>query len=166
MPIKITRRSNRRIHMLPRQPHPLKQCQLPCRGHSIPDLPSIHLLRGQLVDVRLDSVKVDVLGVGAQHGEEVAPHGAAAGKVQGRVVQGDLDAGLEGRVECADAVAGEDEDAIVVFEGAEKDCIRRGGLVGGRGKLGGKRTRYEAVALEVGEAALFEEDVGLVKEED
>lgn len=40
---------------------------------------------------------------------------------EGRVVQREVEAGLEGLVEDADAVAGEEEDAFVVFEGAEED---------------------------------------------
>jgi hypothetical protein len=40
---------------------------------------------------------------------------------QGRVVEREVEVGLEGLVEDADAVAGEEEDAFVVLERAEED---------------------------------------------
>ena len=58
-----------------------------------------------------------------------------------------MDAGLEGGVDVVDAVGGEEEDAFVVFQDAEEDGD-------------------EFVALQVVRAALFEEDVGFVEEED
>jgi hypothetical protein len=106
MTIKIRRRGNRLLNMLPLDLHPLKQRQLPRRGDNISNLPPIHLLARELVHVHGNAVVVGLLAVGAQHLEEIHPHGAAAGLVEGRVVQGDLDAGLEGCVEGADAVAG------------------------------------------------------------
>jgi hypothetical protein len=73
------------------------------------------------------------------------PDGGAAGGVERRVVQGDLDAGLEGAVEGADAVGGEEEDAGVVFEGAEEDWVGvvldGGGQGGGEGGRGGGNYR-------------------------
>ena len=67
--------------------------------------------------------------------------------VEFAVLHADVDAGLEGGVDVVDAVGGEEEDPLVVFEDAEEDGD-------------------ELVAFEVVRAALLEEDVGFVEEED
>lgn len=82
-----------------------------------------------------------------QVGEEDAPDLRAAGAVEGREAKGDVDAGLEGLVEGADTIGGEEEDAGEVVEGAEEDGD-------------------EGVAGEVVVVAVLEEDVGFIKEED
>ena len=71
----------------------------------------------------------------------------AAGPVERRQAQGDVDAGLEGLVEGADAVGGEEEDPREVVESAEEDGD-------------------EGVALQVFVVAVLQEDVGFVEEED
>lgn len=55
--------------------------------------------------------------------EEVAPNMAAGGNGEVVIVHGDVDAGLEGRVDVVDAVGGEEEDALVVFQHVEKNCM-------------------------------------------
>ncbi len=79
--------------------------------------------------------------------EEEAPDAGATLAVEGGQAEGDMDAGLEGLVESADAVGGEEEDAVEVVEGAEEDGD-------------------EGVAGEVFVVAVLEEDVGFVEEED
>ena len=59
-------------------------------------------------------------GVG-RRGEEVAPHLGAGRGVEVRVVQREVDAGVEGLVELDGAVRGEDEDAAEVLEHAQED---------------------------------------------
>ena len=58
-----------------------------------------------------------------------------------------MDAGLEGLIESADAVCGEEEDALEIIE-----CAQENG--------------DESIALEVLVVAVLEEDVGFVEEED
>ncbi len=82
-----------------------------------------------------------------QVGEEDAPDLRAAWPVKGREAEGDVDAGLEGLVEGADAVGGEEEDAGEIVESAKEDGD-------------------EGVAGEVVIVAVLEEDVGFVEEED
>lgn len=48
---------------------------------------------------------------------------AAGGNGEIGVLHGDVDAGLESRVDVVDAVGGEEEDALVVFQHAEQDCM-------------------------------------------
>ena len=55
--------------------------------------------------------------------EEVAPDMSAGGNGEIGVLHGDVDAGLEGRVDVVDAVGGEEEDALVVFQHAEENCM-------------------------------------------
>lgn len=56
--------------------------------------------------------------------EEEDPDLGAARLVEDGQAEGDVDAGLEGLVEGADAVGGEEEDAVEVFERTEEDCKR------------------------------------------
>ena len=51
----------------------------------------------------------------------VAPELAAGGEARREVLQGEVDAGFDGFVEDGDAVGGEEDDALEVFEGAEED---------------------------------------------
>lgn len=53
--------------------------------------------------------------------QEEHPDLSAAGLVEDGQAEGDVDAGLEGLVEGADAVGGEEEDAVEVLEGAKED---------------------------------------------
>ena len=57
----------------------------------------------------------------------------AGAEVERRVVDGEVDAGFEGSVECCNAVRGEEQATGVVFQQAEKDCecMVRSGLRGG-----------------------------------
>lgn len=50
--------------------------------------------------------------------QEEEPDFGAAGLVENRQAEGDVDAGLEGLVEGADAVGGEEQDAVEVLERA------------------------------------------------
>ena len=58
-----------------------------------------------------------------------------------------MNAALEGLIEHANAVGGEEEDALEIFESAEEDG-------------------NESVAFQVFVVAVLEEDVGFVEEED
>ena len=101
----------------------------------------------------LPAVEID-LGEGVELGgaqaaglaDEGVPDVAAAGGRQGGVLHADVDAGVEGVVDVADAVGGEEEDALVVLEDAQEDGDH-------------------LVALEVGGGAGLEEDVGLVEQQ-
>ena len=75
--------------------------------------------------------------------DKVRPYLQSSCFVKGRVVHGKLDAGFECFVECADAVGGEDEDAVVVLQHSEED-------------------RDKSVACEVSDLPFFEEDVRFV----
>lgn len=98
---------------------------------------------------------------------EVAPDVLAGGRVEARVVQGDVDAGLKGDVEGGDAVGGEDDDAGVVLEGAEEDCrLSLCVLRGQRYFNGNGLIRDNFVADEVAVSSLLEEDVAFVEQQD
>ncbi|KAK1245927.1 hypothetical protein MKX07_004996 [Trichoderma sp. CBMAI-0711] len=92
-----------------------------------------HLVALRLHDLELGNVEAEDFG--------------GLGLVEGRVVEGEVDAGLEGLVDGADAVGGEEEEAVVVLEDAEEDGD-------------------EGVARHVLLGALGEEDVGLVEQQD
>ena len=79
--------------------------------------------------------------------QEVLPDGFARLDAELLIVEADVDARLEGRVESLHAVGGQEHGALVVFEDAQEDGD-------------------ELVALEFVQAALFEEDVGFVEQED
>jgi hypothetical protein len=78
--------------------------------------------------------------------EAVKPDALTVLVAQRLVVQGDVDAAEEGRVEAAHAVRGKEEGAAVVLECTEEDG-------------------HDTVAPNVGAAAALEVDIGLVKED-
>ena len=67
-------------------------------------------------DSRLDAL--DFLDFGEEHG----PDAALGFEGELAVFEAEVDAGLEGRVEVFDAVGGEEEDALEVFEQAQEDA--------------------------------------------
>jgi hypothetical protein len=71
---------------------------------------------------------------------------ACLGLVQGRVVQRQVDTRLEGLVDGADSVGGEEEKTVVVLEDSEED-------------------RDKSVTLHVLLGSLGKEHIGLVKQE-
>lgn len=77
--------------------------------------------------------------------EEVSPHSAPRGDGEFLVVGRDVDAGDEGKVKSASAVGCEEHGAFEVFKDSQEH-------------------RDELVAFELVEAALFQENVGLVQE--
>ena len=81
--------------------------------------------------------------------DEDIPHGDTARLVQARQAQGNVNAGLKGLIEGADAVGGEEQDAREVVEGAEEDGDQGVALEGGGGQV-----------------AVLEEDVGFVEQQD
>ena len=111
------------------------------RAYAILDLAAVVVALGK--GVQASVVDVNVLDAC----KEVFPHRLAGGLVEVAVLQGDVDAALESLVEGVDAVGGEDQDALVVFEQAQEDG-------------------HEGVAAEVLRAALLQEDVGLVEQQD
>ncbi|TFB02880.1 hypothetical protein CCMA1212_005256 [Trichoderma ghanense] len=94
-------------------------------------------LAGHLVALRLHDLEL---------GDVEAEDFGGLGLVEGRVVEGEVDAGLEGLVDGADAVGRQEEEAVVVLEDAEEDGD-------------------EGVARHVLLGALREEDVGLVEQQ-
>ena len=108
------------------------------------NLAAVHVILGQLVQVLV--AETVLLAIGGTV-EEVDPDVSARGCAEVVVLHADVDAGLEGGVDVVDAVGGEEEDAFVVFEDAEEDGD-------------------EFVSFQVVRAALLEEDVGFVEEED
>lgn len=124
----------------------LEPRQLPRRIHAIPDLPPIKLMTRERVQMALDSgVLVQDARLLLEERDEVLPDMGAVVAGQRGVVQGELDARFERLVEGADAVGGEDQDAVVVLQHAQEDGDER-------------------VALQVEFRALFEEHVGFVEE--
>ena len=115
--IQILPKPSRHIHhlrqMLPPQLLLPKQRQPPCRANRITNLPTIELLVCDLVQVFVELGEIGTLAFAAllEHVEEVLPDLLARDAREVGVVDGDLDAGFEGFVEGADAVAREDEDA-------------------------------------------------------
>ena len=151
-----------RLHMLEPQPNPLLTRKQLRRLEHILNLPPIHAKLRQLIQIplrhlmllpkptnllprirRRDDV-IMLLGAGV---DEILPHVPPAGRGERLVAHGDVDARLEGRVDVVDAVRGQEKDALVVLEDAQEDG-------------------HELVALEVVRAALLEEDVGLVEQQD
>lgn len=113
------------------------------------DLPSINILLRKLyqplfLEFRLSTIQWWYSDFDAYFGEECAPDLGFGGLREFLEVEGDVDTGEEGFVECFDAVGGEEEDAAVVFDVAEED--------GDHG-----------VSFEVVKGTLFQEDVSLEK---
>ena len=104
------------------------------------DLAAVDVVRGEAGDVEFVGGEAGVL-------EEVAPDGGAAVPGVRLVVQRDRDAGVEGLVEAADAVSGEEHDAVVLLEQAQEDADH-------------------GVAVDVVVGTALEEDVGLVEQDD
>ena len=134
--------SQHTLYVLKAQPHTLPTSQQLRRLEHILNLPPIHLIPRQHIEFLV--AEAMALGRGV---EEIDPDVAARGFAELAVAHADVDAGLEGGVDVVDAVGSEEEDAFVVLEDAEEDGD-------------------EFVALQVVRAALFEEDVGFVEEED
>ena len=131
------------LYVLGAQPLTLPTSQQLRRLEHILNLPPIHLIPRQQIQVLVTEV---MLALGSSV-EEIDPDVPTRGPAELVVPHADVDAGLEGGVDVVDAVGGEEEDAFVVLEDAEEDGD-------------------EFVALQVVRAALFEEDVGFVEEED
>ena len=145
--LKILRHVQHPLDMAHAQLHALIDRQRLRRADTILDLAPIQHRLGEAIVVRLcelnslDAVELtDAL-------EEHDPDGLAGLVGEFGVAQGDVDAGLEGVVEGLDAVGGEEEDALEVFEQAQEDGD-------------------EGIAVDVLDGALFEEDVCFVEEED
>ena len=131
------------LHVLVAQPLALPTGQQLRRLEHVLNLPPIHLMPRQPIEVFVTEAVLPL----CRSVEEIDPDEAARGFTELAVPHADVDTGLEGGVDVVDAVGGEEEDAFVVFEDAEEDGD-------------------EFVALQVVRAALFEEDVGFVEEED
>ena len=109
-----------------RPPHRLALllCDEHGRAHAVPDLPAVErfaapplgheVVENGALGGRDDGVTAEVL-------DEDGPDFGAAAAVQLRKTEADVDAGLEGLVEGAHAVGGEEEDAIKVLEGTKED---------------------------------------------
>ena len=83
---------------------------------------------GFLVVFLVDPVLELLLVLGVLVGEltdEVDVNVALLPVVEVLVGDGEVDARLDGDVEGADAVRGEDEDAVIVFEDTEKDYVHQ-----------------------------------------
>ena len=147
--IKPPRHLNDIAQMLIRQRFPLPLSILPRSSNGIPNLPPIHLLLLEILQMiaQVRNIHLVVIPKRLEPVQEILPDPEALVWTQDRVMQRELDAGFEGFVKGADAVAREHEDAFVVFEHAQEH-------------------RDEGVPLHVFEAALFEEDVGFVEEHD
>ena len=63
------------------------------------------------------------LGFAGEVVEEYGPDVGATVAVQGGEAESDVHTGLEGLVKRADAVGGEEEDAVEVFERAEENWV-------------------------------------------
>ena len=135
--------SQHTLYVLVAQPLTLPTSQQLRRLEHILNLPPIHLIPRQHIKVFVTEV---MLAFGRRV-EEIDPDVAARGFAELAVPHADVDAGLKGGVDVVDAVGGEEKDAFVVFKDAEE-------------------YGDEFVALQVVRAALFEEDVGFVEEED
>ncbi len=109
IPLEPPRHPNHMPQLRKRQRPAAELRELPRRRDGVADLPPVHVLVGQRVDVVVQVVVVDArLAEVAQPREEVAPDLAPLGFLEVVVVQGELDAGFEGLVEGADSVGGED----------------------------------------------------------
>ena len=130
--VKLPRDLNHRLQVRKFECLLLELRHLPRRCDCVPDLSPIELVRRQLCQVVFEIVDVDALarlavfrfGELAEPADEDAPDFAPVGLDEAGVVEGELDTGFEGFVKVADAVASEDEDALVVFEDAEEDFGR------------------------------------------
>ena len=132
------------VYMLVVQHLTLPTSQQLRRLEHILNLPPIHLMTRQHIEFFVTEAMVLPLGRSV---EEIDPDVAARGFAELAVPHADVYAGLEGGVDVVDPVGGEEEDAFIVLEDAEEDGD-------------------EFVAFQVVRAALFEEDVGFVEEED
>lgn len=131
-----------RLDMLKAQLLILPARQQPRNLEDVLDLPAIHIHVRQLA--HLSSTNRMLLRARV---EEVLPDRLPAVNGEFSVVEGDVDTGLEGWVECLHAVRGQEHCAFVVFEDAQEDGD-------------------ELVALKLVEGALLEENIGFVKEQD
>ena len=123
------------LSLLPIRPRLRQQ---PRRLQHILDLPSIQLHLGQRVQLPLAQPRALAY--------KRLPDLPSARGVERRILHADVDAGVEGVVDVADAVCRQEENPLVVLEHAQEDADH-------------------LVALEVGRAARLEEDVCLVEEE-
>jgi hypothetical protein len=117
-----------------------KASQLSRRGDRIADLSPVHRRSGQIFEVRSHVVEIDIFVQLCQAVDEFGPDLGSAVGVEVVEMQGELDAGFERFVECADTVTREDQDAylswlvskerswrlyeftVVVLDHTEKDC--------------------------------------------
>ena len=99
--------------------HALVQRERLRAAHQILDLPPIQRVSRQHLEVRVAEARDAHLL--AHHVDEHGPDGLLGFVRELAVAQGDVDARLEGVVEGFDAVGGEEEDALEVFEEAEED---------------------------------------------
>ena len=166
--------------MLRAQARALVPRQRQRRVDAVRDLAPVH---GRALDFVQDGVQVREPAARLRRDREqlVAPQLAARGLARGRVLQREVDARLDGFVEGGDAVRGQEDDALEVFEGAEEDWLSEGLVrefsgVEGWGMMGLGRewrksalTGDEAVAVRRVVAlagARLKEDVRLVNEHD
>ena len=117
------------------------------RPRQICDFPPVKLvlLRQGLARSVVQLVQISTPGGGGL--QRRLPDFCPRRRVEGRVLDAQMDARHESCVEGVDTVGGEEDDALVVLEYAQEDG-------------------HEAIALDIVEVALSEEDVGLVDEDD
>ena len=85
-------------------------------GDGIPDLAPIHLMISKSINVAVDIVEINIFIVKRlQTIDEIPPNLFVLRECQTFVMQGELDTQFEDFVEGADAVEGQDEDAIVIL---------------------------------------------------
>ena len=108
------------------------------------NLAAVHVAVGQLVQVLV--AEIVLLAIGGRF-EKVGPHVSARGCAELVVVHADVNTRLESGIDVFDSVGGEEEDAFVVFQDAKEDGD-------------------ELVSLQIMRAALLQEYVGFVEEED
>ena len=105
--------------MLPHERRARRHRQRVGRQHRVLDLAAIDRDVRQLVEGGVGpGVRVGIRGAA----DEEFPQFLAGGVVEGGVLEREVNAGFEGEVEGGDAVGGEEDDALVVFQGAEEDC--------------------------------------------
>lgn len=97
------------------------------RAHAVADLAPVERLpapRGGGVALQVLQLRRGQVLRAGEFVEEEHPDLGAARLVEDGQAEGDVDAGLEGLVEGADAVGREEEDAVEVLERAEEDFSR------------------------------------------
>ena len=132
--------------MLQRQLNTLESRQRQRRINRITNLTTIHIILRKHLQHLLD---VELPLISRQRAETASPDLLADFDGRGRVLDGEVDAGLHSGVKIFDAVGGEKDDAGEVFEGAQEGGDE--GVALGAGVFAG--------------GARFEKDVGFVDED-